>query len=296
MGQIIMSSKGQKTKSLVNKATTDDRNPPSGYLLKELSSRTLSISECQTIEDLVVKKLSKNKPYVKYKALRIVKFLCENGSPNWRRAWQRNTDKLRDAQQFRGPPDPIYGDAPYQQVRKAAKDAMQAVFQQSQIDSSHIKTKIKGMSGDSAYGSSSNSYSSSSFSSGSKFSSGSSGTYGGSSIHKNSPPSAPNSWNKKSMPGHGNTSYQPNVDKKATFQALKSATYSNPAVLSGTNVHSRGKLDTRSSGKRKKGKAGGIWQDDVNNDDDDSDDEDEYEPNYDDFPASNSYEIPKKKD
>ena len=31
-----MTSK-EKTKSLVNKATTDDRNPPSGYLLKELA-------------------------------------------------------------------------------------------------------------------------------------------------------------------------------------------------------------------------------------------------------------------
>ena len=171
----------------------------------------MQISECQTIEDLVVKKLAKNKPYVKYKALRIVKFLCENGSPNWRRAWQRNTDKLRDAQQFRGPPDPIYGDAPYQQVRKAAKDAMQAVFQQSQIDSSHIKRKIQGMSGDSAYGSSSNTYSGSSFSGfTSNFGGGSSGTFGGSSVSNRDPPSAPNSWKSKSMPGHGNTSYQPN--------------------------------------------------------------------------------------
>ncbi len=36
--------------------------------------------------------------HIKYKSLRIVKYLCENGSPNWRRAWQRNTDKLRDLQ------------------------------------------------------------------------------------------------------------------------------------------------------------------------------------------------------
>jgi len=288
-----MTSK-EKTKSLVNKATTDDRNPPSGYLLKELASRTMSIAECQTIEDLIVKKLSKNKPYIKYKALRIVKYLCETGSPNWRRAWQRNTDKLRDAQQFRGPPDPIYGDAPYQQVRKAAKDAMQAVFQQSTIDSSHIKNRIKGMDGGtSAYSSSASTYTPSTFASGS------SGVYGGRSQHKKEKaPSAPGTWGKQ-MPGHGNTSYQPSV-RSTTFQPLKSSGgYSNPAVLSGGNTHSRGKLDTRGAGKRAKGKAGGIWGDDG-----DDDEPEEEEPDYsrshehdytDDFPSSDRYSQPSSK-
>lgn len=167
------------------------------------TARTMSIQECQSIEDLVIKKLAKNKPYIKYKALRIVKYLCENGSPNWRRAWQRNTDKLRDAQQFRGPPDPIYGDAPYQQVRKAAKDAMQAVFQQSTINSSNIASRIKGVDGGSAYGGYSGSGGSSSFGSGSK------GVYGGASLSKSKKaPSAP-SWDKKDMPGHGNGNYVP---------------------------------------------------------------------------------------
>ena len=180
------------------------------------TARTMSIAECQTIEDLMVKKLSKNKPYIKYKALRIVKYLCETGSPNWRRAWQRNTDKLRDAQQFRGPPDPIYGDAPYQQVRKAAKDAMQAVFQQSTIDSSHIKNRIKGMDGGT------NAYSSSASASTytpSTFAGGSSGVYGGRSQHKkDKAPSAPGSWGKQ-MPGHGNTSYQPSGSQSPPARA-----------------------------------------------------------------------------
>merc|ERR1719391_1842086 len=243
----------------------------------------MSIAECQTIEDLIVKKLSKNKPYIKYKALRIVKYLCETGSPNWRRAWQRNTDKLRDAQQFRGPADPIYGDAPYQQVRKAAKDAMQAAFQQSTIDSSHIKNRIKGMDGGTSnYSSSASTYTPSTFASGS------SGVYGGRSQHKKEKaPSAPGTWGKQ-MPGHGNTSYQPSV-RSTTFQPLKSSgRYSNPAVLSGGNTHSRGKLDTRGAGKRKAGQAGGIWgadDDDGDNNDvlessDDNDGDEDYSHDY----------------
>eukprot|EP01084_Bolivina_argentea_P279333 477541_1 len=288
-----MTSK-EKTKSLINKATTDDRNPPSGYLLKELSSRTMSIQECQLIEDLVVKKLGKNKPYIKYKSLRIVKFLCENGSPNWRRAWQRNTDKLRDAQQFRGPPDPIYGDAPYQQVRKAAKDAMQAVFQQSTIDSSHIKQRIKGMDG----GGGSSSWSSSQPTA-SSFGSGSRGVYGGTSIHKkDKAPSVPSaSWGKQ-MPGHGNTSYQPQV-RTTTFEPLKSSQrYTNPAVLSGKNIHSSGRLDARRSGKRKKGKAGGVWGGGAGGDEEEEEEEEEedYSNQYvEEFASSDHYEKPKSK-
>ena len=81
-----------------------------------------------------------------------------------------------------------------------------------------------------------------------------------------------------------------------TFEPLKSSGgYSNPAVLAGTNVHSRGKLDTRKAakGKRKKGKAGGVWGGDEEEDVVESEEED-YQT-YDDFPTSTSYEKPRKK-
>jgi len=287
-----MTSK-DKTKSLVNKATTDDRNPPSGYLLKELAARTMQINECQTIEDLIVKKLAKNKPYIKYKALRVVKFLCETGSHNWRRAWQRNTDKLRDAQQFRGPPDPIYGDAPYQQVRKAAKDAMQAVFAQNVVDNTSIRSKIKGIGGDNAYSSNDTG---SSFKPPTTFGSGSKGTFGGSSLSKNKAPSAPGGGWGKRMEGHGNTNYTPSVSAK-TYQPHTTKAYMNPANLSGSPSHSTHKLDTRGLGKkRKKKKVGGIWGAD---NDDASDDEEEdyaqYEPEESFGSNSNSYSVPKTK-
>jgi len=287
-----MTSK-DKTKSLVNKATTDDRNPPSGYLLKELAARTMQINECQTIEDLIVKKLAKNKPYIKYKALRVVKFLCETGSHNWRRAWQRNTDKLRDAQQFRGPPDPIYGDAPYQQVRKAAKDAMQAVFAQNVVDNTSIRSKIKGIGGDNAYSSNDTG---SSFKPPTTFGSGSKGTFGGSSLSKNKAPSAPGGGWGKRMEGHGNTNYTPSVSAKS-YQPHTTKPYMNPANLSGSPSHSTHKLDTRGLGKkRKKKKVGGIWGN--SNDDDVSEEEEEdytqYEPEETSFGSnSQSYSVPK---
>ena len=74
-------------------------------------------------------------------------------------------------------------------------------------------------------------------------------------------------------------------------------------------MHSSGRLDTRSSGKRKVGKVGGIWgadepsDDDAQNYDEPSYDDDnqnnnnnnDYSPNYDDFPTSESYQQPRKK-
>merc|ERR1712154_62233 len=51
--------------------------------------------------------------------------------------------------------------------------------------------------------------------------------------------------------------------------------------LAGTNVHSRGKLDIRKSGKRKKGKAGGVWGGGHDKEDEDEEDED-----WDDFPSN----------
>eukprot|EP01084_Bolivina_argentea_P284928 488465_1 len=127
----MMTSK-QKTRSLINKATTNDRNPTSGYLLNELASKCSTISECQSMEDLLLKKLSKQQPYTKYKALRVIKYLSENGSLHWCRIWQSHKNKLIEAKHFRGVSDPIYGDALNEQVRKAAKEALQSVFEQKQ--------------------------------------------------------------------------------------------------------------------------------------------------------------------
>eukprot|EP00485_Elphidium_margaritaceum_P014945 CAMPEP_0202726072 /NCGR_PEP_ID=MMETSP1385-20130828/184424_1 /ASSEMBLY_ACC=CAM_ASM_000861 /TAXON_ID=933848 /ORGANISM="Elphidium margaritaceum" /LENGTH=852 /DNA_ID=CAMNT_0049392285 /DNA_START=180 /DNA_END=2739 /DNA_ORIENTATION=- len=248
----------------------------------------MSISECQIIEDLVLKKLAKNKPYIKYKALRIVKYLCEEGSPNWRRAWQRSTDKLRDAQQYRGTPDPIYGDAPYQSVRTIAKEAMQAIFQQHHVDASHIRRKIQSIEGGSS----------------AQFSSGSKGVFSNSSFNKkDDAPSAASAWNRKVMPGRGNTDYIPSV-KAATFEPLKSpGTYSNPSVLAQKSAHSRGKLDNRSAGKRSKGKAGGVWgggggDDDDNEEEDEEDTPTDYRQSLDDevgVSAATYYERPKQR-
>jgi hypothetical protein len=268
-----MSSK-DKTKTLVNKLTTDNRNPPSGYLLQELAKRTVSVAESQIIEDLIIKRLNKSKPYIKYKTLRVIKFLCDNGSQNWRRAWQRQTDRLRDCQNFRGTPDPIYGDTPYLQVRTAAKDCLQAVFQTNTMSQvrKNLSIKIEGKDGNSSMNST--------------FANGSTGTY--SNVPKSRPPpthwsppnnkySYPNKTNNSSdvarpMPGFGSDPNYKSTAPKTNFAPLKSSGPYNPVSFT-ENRWSKGPADSRGRGrKREKGAPGGAWGANPHSEDEEEDD------------------------
>ncbi len=86
--------------------------------------------------------------------------------------------------------------------------------------------------------------------------------------------------------------------RTTTFEPLKSSgAYINPAVLAGTNIHSKGNLDTRKPGRRKKGKAGGVWG--GGDDDVEESEEEDYSNTYgnsydDEFPSSNTYEKPRR--
>ena len=37
---------------------------------------------------------------MKKKALRVVKYLCDKGSQQWKRSWQGHTDKLKECQRM----------------------------------------------------------------------------------------------------------------------------------------------------------------------------------------------------
>jgi hypothetical protein len=40
-----------------------------------------------------------------------------------------DTQAVRDCLQYRGPPDPLKGEAPYQMVREAAKETLEAIYE-----------------------------------------------------------------------------------------------------------------------------------------------------------------------
>ena len=116
-------------KNLVYKATSDDNKDPTGFVLKELATLSQSsLKDCIEIQEQLLKRLNKDKPDVKFKVLRSIKYLCIHGRPDFRMELHRNHVDIKACQGFKGPPDPLRGDAPYQRVRDEAKECMNAIF------------------------------------------------------------------------------------------------------------------------------------------------------------------------
>jgi len=246
------------SKSLVNKATVDNRDPCQGFHLRELAEATKhSIDDTQTIEDQLVKQLKRNKPNVKRKALKCVKYICDNGSSNFKRGFQRHTHILRECAKYRGPPDPVYGDAPYEEVREAAKFAIDALFQTTNNEQEEeLRSRIQGMGSSgmnamgSGMGSNSDSYSVN------KYTGHGGGTSSSTSSSKNDQGITGKVWGwmggKKNEPKDNFSSARgyggPSATSSSGGYQMNS---SNPASLNG---------DTGDrNGKRSRGGVGGVW-------------------------------------
>jgi hypothetical protein len=83
---------------------------------------------CRQIQDALLSRLEIKSSNVKLKGLRLVKLLCERGSPNFKRDLQRRTPVVRDCLHWRCDPHPTMGELPAKMVREAAQEAMNAIF------------------------------------------------------------------------------------------------------------------------------------------------------------------------
>ncbi len=111
-------------------ATSSDASPTPGYLLAELSKVSVSsyVASQQLMEFLVSRLNKSNNHHVKYKCVTIIKYICRNGSSNFKKEMSRNIQPIKEAMSFSGPPDPLHGDEYYRKVRTAAQEAMDAIF------------------------------------------------------------------------------------------------------------------------------------------------------------------------
>lgn len=80
------------------------------------------------MQDALLSRLEVKTSNVKLKALRLLKFLCERGSPNFKRDLTRRTHIVRDCLHWRADPHPTMGDLPNKMVREAAQEAINAIF------------------------------------------------------------------------------------------------------------------------------------------------------------------------
>jgi len=139
-------------RSLLNKAVANNESPTPGYMFQEIAKMTLTSAEASfKIEKFLFSKLAKGGPYVKWKALTIIKHVAAKGRADFKRNAMHKAPLIKELLQFRGEKDPIKGDQKNLQVRKAAKAALAVVFSTTQKAPVRkaVSSRMEGISGDS---------------------------------------------------------------------------------------------------------------------------------------------------
>ena len=133
-------------RSKLNRALSPGDDPTPGYLYGEISRMTMvSFDVCNSVLDFILNRLRRGNHNTKFKCLTVIKHLCRSGNRDFKRTLQRNTADVKNALQYRGPPDPLRGDAIYKRVRDAAKEALDAIFNSEQLPQSSIDAgRIRG--------------------------------------------------------------------------------------------------------------------------------------------------------
>jgi len=139
---------------LLMKATSADATPPAGHVYNDIARITFeSLEQTDVLVDFLVERLKKSSPYIKWKVLLIMKSVLRNGHEEFRHALRRQYHGIREAKSFNGPPDPLHGDAPYVNVRTAAGEVLQVLFD-TDYARNEPKTSIKSSSSSSSLSSS----------------------------------------------------------------------------------------------------------------------------------------------
>jgi hypothetical protein len=118
-----------KSKRLLDFATSDDETPTPGYVYLEICKLTEESNEqCTKILEHLLRRLKKDSSAVKLKTLLVLRHVIQKGNSFFRRELQRRTEDIRECLYFKGPPHPLRGDAPYQLVREQAQIVVNMLF------------------------------------------------------------------------------------------------------------------------------------------------------------------------
>ena len=122
-------------RSLLSRATENSDAPTPGYMYLDIAKNAATSPQiCSEIAKYLANRLaSKNNSNIKFKCLKVIAKTAT--SPYLRGQFKRSMAQdpqamaaVKDALQYRGPPDPVRGDEPYQKVRTAAKEALDAIY------------------------------------------------------------------------------------------------------------------------------------------------------------------------
>uniref|UniRef100_A0A7M5XHP0 ENTH domain-containing protein n=2 Tax=Clytia hemisphaerica TaxID=252671 RepID=A0A7M5XHP0_9CNID len=145
---------------ILMKATSDDLNPPPGYLYDQISNITKeSFDYCEYLVEFLINRLNKKSLHVKSKVLLVMKYTLEKGNPEFGRLLRRNSQSIQDTKIINGPPDPLHGDKFYLDIRQNAEKLLEVLFDmerkaeapkstellyQAPIQSSNMSGKMEG--------------------------------------------------------------------------------------------------------------------------------------------------------
>jgi hypothetical protein len=130
-------------RQLLARATENSDAPTPGYMYNDIAKNAASNpAVCSDVAKYLTGRLaSKNNHNIKYKCLKVISKTAT--SPYLRGQFKRCLSidphamgAIKDALQFRGPPDPVRGDEPYERVRAVAKEALDAVYSDTPSDQS----------------------------------------------------------------------------------------------------------------------------------------------------------------
>ncbi|EDV19429.1 uncharacterized protein TRIADDRAFT_62152 [Trichoplax adhaerens] len=118
------------------KATSDDATAT-----PEMSFE--SSNTCKYLLDFLMDRLMKSSYHIKLKVLRLIRHLLVNGNGEFLTNLRKRSDIIRKTTTFSGSPDPLHGNAPYEQVRQLANENIRILFDVSDKEK-HLKAKQVG--------------------------------------------------------------------------------------------------------------------------------------------------------
>ncbi|GAX83555.1 hypothetical protein CEUSTIGMA_g10980.t1 [Chlamydomonas eustigma] len=118
----------QRYRAVENATSSTDDAPPV-YLMDELAEMAnCSPDQAEAIAEHVTKRLQNRSPIVKWKALRLIRHMCNKGCYKFQKCMQAYVATIRDLLHFKGEKDPFKGDSLNQRVRDSAKEVMEALY------------------------------------------------------------------------------------------------------------------------------------------------------------------------
>jgi hypothetical protein len=135
-------------KNILSKATAATEEPTSGWMYHAIAKMTKeSPTTCDNIVNWLLNRLNDNNLHTKKKVLIVIKNVAQQGDAEFARTLTKKTENIKSYASFRGPPDPLHGDALNQAIRIAAQQAVEAIFERNESGDRIHSRMYEGMEG-----------------------------------------------------------------------------------------------------------------------------------------------------